>query len=204
MARPQQVTDEQIYEATRDCFLQHGPAAPVSCIATALGISSAALYQRLGSKEELLRRAFDPGPLKVAEALAAGPTQDVAIEVQLAAVLDGAIELLRRVIPGVLVLRAAGVTPHPPRASGGDPPTILLRKGLAAWLKRAARHLTAREARDLAEVLLAAIEARCFNEQLGGSAYIEGTDAQFRDLLIRLAARLLAVETGRQSRRRPR
>ena len=204
MARPQQVTDEQIYEATRACFLQHGPAAPVSCIATALGISSAALYQRLGSKEELLRRAFDPGPLKVAETLAAGPTQGAAIDVQLAAILDGAIELLRRVIPGVLVLRAAGVALHPPQASGGEPPTILLRKGLAAWLKRAARHLKAREARDLAELLLAAIEARCFNEQLGGSAFIEGTDAQFRDLLVRLAARLIAAETGRKSQRRRR
>jgi len=204
MARPQQVTDEQIYEATRACFLQHGPAAPVSRIATALGVSTAALYQRVGSKEELLRRAFDPGPLKVGEMLASGPKQGAAINVQLAAILDEAIGLLRRVIPGVLVLRATGVALHPPQASGGDPPTILLRKGLAAWLKRAARHLTAREARDLAELLLAAIEARCFNEQLGGSAYIEGTDAQFRDRLIRLAARLIATETGRQSRTRQR
>lgn len=204
MARPQQVTDEQIYEATRACFLQYGPAAPVSRVSAALGISTAALFQRLGSKEELLRRAFDPGPLNVAAALASGPSPGAAIEVQLGDILDGAIEVLRRVIPGVLVLRAAGVSVHSPQASTGDPPTLRLRKALAAWLKRAARHLTAREARDLAELLLAAIEARCFNEQLGGSAFVEGTDAQFRDLLIRLASRLLAAEAGRKVRRRRR
>jgi AcrR family transcriptional regulator len=204
MPRPQQVTDEQIYEATRACFLEHGPAAPVSCIASALGISTAALYQRLGSKEELLRRAFDPGPFQIAEELASGPSPDTPVDAQLAGILDGAIRLLRRVIPGLLVLRATGVPIHPPQASGGEPPTILLRKGLAAWLRRGARHLTQREARDLTELLLGAIEARCFNEHLGGKAFIEGTDAQFRGLLVRFAARQLAVEPGRRPRGRRR
>jgi len=202
MPRPQQVTDEQIYETTRACFLEHGPAAPVSCIAGALGISTAALYQRLGSKEELLRRAFDPGPMRVAEALASGPIQGEPLEAQFAAILGGAIELLRRVIPGVLVLRAAGVELHPPQDGEGQPPTILLRQGLAAWLRRAARHLTQRETKDLTELLLSAIEARCFNEHLGGKAFIEGTDVQFRDLLVRFAARLLAVDAGPRGRRR--
>jgi len=202
MPRPRQVTDEQIFEATRACFLEHGPAAPVSHIAAALGISCAAIYQRIGSKEELLRRAFDPGPSKLARSLAAGPTPGTAVDGQLAAILNDALGLLRRVIPGVLVLRAAGVELHPPQAGGGVPPTILLRKGLSAWLRRAAPHLTAREAGDLAELLLAAIEARCFNDQLGGPAYVEGTDAQFRGRLIRLAARLMDPETARQPRRR--
>jgi AcrR family transcriptional regulator len=198
------VTDEQIYEATRACFLDHGPAAPVSRIARALGISTAALYQRLGSKEELLRRAFDPGPVRVAEALAAGPIQGEPLEAQLAAILGGAIELLRRVIPGVVVLRAAGVKLKSPQGGGGQPPTTLLRQGLAAWLRRAARHLTAREAREISEVLLGAIEARCFNEHLGGKAFIEGTDAQFRNLLVRFVSRLLADEVGRRQRGRSR
>ena len=39
MARPRQVSDEQILEAARSCFLEHGPAVSTTVIAKRLGIS---------------------------------------------------------------------------------------------------------------------------------------------------------------------
>lgn len=51
MARPRSITDEEIHAVAREVFVEHGPVAPVSLIAERLGVSHAALFGRVGTKE---------------------------------------------------------------------------------------------------------------------------------------------------------
>ena len=73
MARPQRVSETQILEAARQTFLEHGAKAPLSTIAKRLGVSTAALLHRTGSKEALLRRSLAPPLSGVLASLRAGP-----------------------------------------------------------------------------------------------------------------------------------
>ena len=78
MARPRQVSDVQILEAARACFLEHGASVSTTVIAKRLGVSQAALFKRFGTKEDLLVAALRPGPEMVRELLdwlAEGPDE---------------------------------------------------------------------------------------------------------------------------------
>ncbi|MFN7134425.1 MAG: TetR/AcrR family transcriptional regulator, partial [Myxococcales bacterium] len=62
MARPRQITDEQILEEARRCFLEHGPSVSTEVVAGRLQISQAVLFKRFRTKEELLIAALRPDP----------------------------------------------------------------------------------------------------------------------------------------------
>jgi AcrR family transcriptional regulator len=53
MARPRTITDEQIVDAAREVFLEHGFSATTAEIARRAGISEGTLFKRFASKEEL-------------------------------------------------------------------------------------------------------------------------------------------------------
>ncbi len=61
MVRPRLVTDHQILDAARACFLTHGPGVSTSHIAKELGVSQATLFKRFGSKDALMLKALHPG-----------------------------------------------------------------------------------------------------------------------------------------------
>ena len=61
MGRPRQVLDEEILEAARACFIEHGASVSTETIAARLGVSGPALLKRFGSKRELLKAAFSIG-----------------------------------------------------------------------------------------------------------------------------------------------
>ena len=56
MARPRTISDEQIVDAARDTFLEHGFTATTAEIARRAGISEGTIFKRFGSKEELFAR----------------------------------------------------------------------------------------------------------------------------------------------------
>ena len=60
MGRRRQVSDRQISVAAREVFLDRGPKAPVAMVAKKLGVSTATLFQRTGSKQQLMLMAFQP------------------------------------------------------------------------------------------------------------------------------------------------
>jgi hypothetical protein len=78
-------------------------------------------------------------------------------------------------LPGLVVLRAGGLPAMPP--PGVEPPTVQLRRLLASWLARA--EVPRRRAAALAEALLGAIEARCFNAYLGGADFVASDPERF-------------------------
>src|SRR3712207_4659504 len=54
MARPRTISDDDIRQAARAVFVEHGASAPVSLIAERLGVTHAALFGRAGTKDQLL------------------------------------------------------------------------------------------------------------------------------------------------------
>lgn len=171
MARPRQISDEQIDAAARETFLELGPGAAVSLVAQKLGVSHSALLQRAGSKELLMLRALGPGAPDVATRLEAKPPAR-GQAAQLARLLEELLVFHERILPGLLVLRARGLPVAPP--DGVEPPTVRLRRLLTAWLM-AASAMRRRRATVLADALLGAIEARCFNAWVGGPSAVKDT-----------------------------
>ena len=60
MARPRQVSDEDILTAAKEILLEHGAKASTTAIAKAVGLSQAALFKRFGTKLDLVKAALAP------------------------------------------------------------------------------------------------------------------------------------------------
>ncbi len=60
MARPRQVSDEEIIAAARACIAEYGPNVSTAKIAERVGVSAQALLKRFGGKEQLLLAALKP------------------------------------------------------------------------------------------------------------------------------------------------
>lgn len=192
MARPRQVSDEEIDRAARETFLKHGPNAPVSRIAKTLQVSQAALFHRARSKAELMLRALKPAVPDAAEALENGPRMR-GLHRQLAPILASLLKHLEQVSPALAILRTANLPLHSAR-SAAEPPTVMLRRMLSGWLTRAHQsgQTQIRNPAVIAEALLGALEARAFNRYLGGPAFTPGSDRSF----IRHLIEGLVPETG--------
>lgn len=195
MGRPQRISDSQIDVAARRVFLARGPAAPVAEIAGVLGVSHAALLQRAGSKEQLLRRALGPRPPAALEALRQPPPEEGA-GAALVQILEELRAFHQQMLPGLMVLKASGAPVQLP--PGATPPTVALRRLLARWLWRATR-LPVRRCALRAEGLLGAIEARCFNAYLGGPDFVEGDDRRFVRALVDALVPELRRKRGAQT-----
>lgn len=181
MARPRSITDEQIRRAAREVFLEHGPSAPVSRVAQRLGVSHAALFQRAGSKEQLMLQALEPGRPPGLERLLAPPQADV--PGALVAILGDLMGFLHQLVPSLVVLRAAGHSVEDlPGAAEGPPPPVLLRQALTRWLE--ATDLELGSPRAIAEGLLGAMEARCFNAYLGDQDFTPESDEAFLEAMV--------------------
>lgn len=184
MARPRQVSDEQILEAARACFLEHGPSASVGRIARRLGISGPALLKRAGSKEALLLAAMAPRrEPPFAAQLRAEPSDERPVPDQLAEVVASMVAFLREAVPQLVVLRMGGVSLERLEAQGRGPAPV--RRALAAWLRRAAERDLVRDvdADAVADLLAGAVEARCLRAYVFGEPAADGDPAWARALV---------------------
>jgi AcrR family transcriptional regulator len=62
MGRPQRVDDRALLDTARRVFLERGPATTTREVARAAGVSQAVLFQRFGSRDDLLLAALMPAP----------------------------------------------------------------------------------------------------------------------------------------------
>jgi AcrR family transcriptional regulator len=187
MGRPRSITDGEIREAARAVFVEHGPGAPVSLVAKRLGVSHAALFGRAGSKERLMMEALRPDRPRALAWLAEPPPREGVAE-RLVEILRDLMSFFHRVVPNLVVLKAAGRSIEElPRFGGDAPPPVGMRAALAAWLERAvdAGSVGRLSPAPVAEGLLGAMEARCFNAYLGGEAFAPGDDEAFVRTLVR-------------------
>ncbi|HUL81459.1 MAG TPA: TetR/AcrR family transcriptional regulator [Gammaproteobacteria bacterium] len=156
MGRRRQVSDEQISLAAREVFLERGPKAPVAMVAKKLGVSTATLFQRTGSKQQLMLMALQPETTAINE-LDRGVQTDVPVRDQLVRILVEINEYLGTIIGGSITLRAALIEAELP-----EPTPYQVRALLAQWLVQAhaAKLLDVDDARTTAEVLIGTLEAR--------------------------------------------
>jgi AcrR family transcriptional regulator len=156
MGRRRQVSDREISAAAREVFLDRGPKAPVAMVAKKLGVSTATLFQRTGSKQQLMLMALQPERTVINE-VERGVLPEVPVREQLGAVLIELNEYLGTLISGSVTLRAAGIEPELP-----EPTPQRLRVLLSQWLAQAvtAGLLTVRDTRTTADVLIGTLESR--------------------------------------------
>ena len=157
MGRRRQVSDREISVAAREVFLDRGPRAPVALVAKKLGVSTATLFQRTGTKQQLMLMALRPDGGTPLTDLERGLQPGVPVLEQLSHVLLEINQYLGAIISGSLTLRAACIEENLP-----DPTPTHLRDTLAAWLQQAAaaKLLAINDAPTTADVLIGAIESR--------------------------------------------
>ncbi|MCB9685592.1 MAG: TetR/AcrR family transcriptional regulator [Alphaproteobacteria bacterium] len=169
MARPRQVSDADILDAARACFLEHGPAVSTNVIADRLGISSAALFKRFGTKDQLMRDALmpteDPDFVSM---LQVGP-DDRPIDAQLRELVLSMVRFFDRFMPCFATLRAAGVDLYEEMAKHPVPPPVQNHRLLAAWLGRAVEAGRVRpiDCDAVASMVIGAVNGRSFLSHLG-------------------------------------
>jgi AcrR family transcriptional regulator len=156
MGRRRQVSDRQISAAAREVFLDRGPKAPVAMVAKKLGVSTATLFQRTGSKQQLMLMALQPEASAVTE-VERGLQPGVPVREQLHHALVEINDYLGTIISASLTLRAACIEAELP-----EPTPMRVRAMLAAWLTQAttAELLVVQDARTTADVLIGALESR--------------------------------------------
>jgi AcrR family transcriptional regulator len=156
MGRRRQVSDRQISVAAREVFLGHGPKAPVALVAKKLGVSTATLFQRTGTKQQLMLMALQSEATPVTE-LERGLVPGVPVREQLGHVLLEINQYLGAVISASVTLRAACIEADLP-----EPTPYRLRAMLAAWLTQAAslNLLAVVDAPTTSDVLIGALESR--------------------------------------------
>jgi AcrR family transcriptional regulator len=156
MGRRRQVSDQEISEAAREVFLDRGPKAPVAMVAKKLGVSTATLFQRTGSKQQLMLMALQPEVTAITE-LDRGVQPGIPIRNQLTQVLIELNEYLGTIISGSITLRAARIETELP-----EPSPYTLRRMLAHWLTDAhsASLLKVEDAKTTADVLIGTLESR--------------------------------------------
>jgi AcrR family transcriptional regulator len=192
MVRPKQISDSDLLKAAREAFLRDGPKTAVTEIAERLGVSAAALFQRVGSKAQLMLLSLLPGLPSALTAFAQKPARERPVSVQLEEHLAELMAFLKAVVPSMIVLRAAKLfpPPHKPARRGAAAPEVpaplALRDALGAWLLAAQKdgRIEVKDPRVCAEALLGAMEARCFNAHVGGDDYVRGQDAEFLKTLV--------------------
>ena len=162
MARPRTVTDQDIIEGARRCFMEHGPSVSLTAIGETIGVSAAAIIQRMGSKEELIRaslisKEWDP-PWLIE--LKQGP-EEGPMKPQLSRLLRSAFAMLTDFLPSIVALRLSGFD----LVGANEPgPPELFRMALADWIRRASERGGFRVASPEAasQLLVGAIQSHAF------------------------------------------
>ncbi|MDG1894394.1 MAG: TetR/AcrR family transcriptional regulator [Fuerstiella sp.] len=138
MARPRTISDEQILQTARDCFLQHGPSVATDVIADQLGVSPQALFKRFHSKQDLMLAAIAPsGKAPWIPLVEAGPN-DRSLDEQLTEILQELADFFVDISRRMSVLRWSGIDPKDLLARYDEAPPLVDIRVLSGWLRRAA------------------------------------------------------------------
>lgn len=177
MARRKQVSDEQLIGMARKTFLELGTQISVAVIAKRLGVTSAALFHRIGSKEELVRKALSAGIPPERVFLQAGYKPGAPPAKQLEETLVGLSRFMSSSVPAYFLMHAGGV-PTPAMQKGKpfrEPQLIAVRRELSAWLTQAFKTvgMTKGRAAILADAFVGTLEGHFMHAYLQGVEYDE-------------------------------
>lgn len=136
--RPRSFTDDELLDAARRVFLEHGAAASTDLIAQELGVSQAALFKRVRTKQELLLRSMIPRAFPWIEGLEKGPdARPVPVLLdELSRTIDA---FMIEQMPCIAVLSAAGIRPGAVFKPGDESwPGMRVHLALRAWFTKLA------------------------------------------------------------------
>jgi AcrR family transcriptional regulator len=207
MARPRQVSNEQILLATRACVLESGPQVPLDEVAERLGVTSPALLKRFGNRQNLLLQALRPPVVVPFRAeLHQGPDASLPLEGQLEALFTKCHDFMEQVVPGVAVLRESGI-PHHEVFENDEGPINFIRD-IARWVQVAVQVglAEAQAPESVATAMLGAIQTRVFTAHVTKHAYSSRSSREYLKDLAQLFTRALSVSRApaRRSVRRHR
>lgn len=179
--RPRQFTDAELFTAARNVILEHGPSVSAKRIAEELGVSAAALFKRVGTKHELIRRALVGADVpQFVLNLERGP-DDRPVREQM---LERAREIdafFVKAMPAMSMLKAAGFCPAEVFQDQPVPAPIRTVRALRAWFDTLREQGRVRfdNAEATAVAFLGALQARHAVRSFlpsypsGGSNYLE-------------------------------
>ena len=168
MARPRQISDEQILKTALDCFLELGPAVATDVIASRLEVSSQALLKRFKSKRELFLAAVRPPAVPPwTEQLEAGP-DDRSLREQLTDLVNELAEYFVEITKRMSLVRWSNIPMDEMVSHYAEAPPLVGIRSLAEWLGRAHQRGLVRKTdfKAAAMSLLGALHAPAFLEDI--------------------------------------
>ncbi len=202
MARPRQISDEQILGTTRACVLEHGWAVSLDTVAEKLGVTGPALLKRFGSRQELMLRSLMPAPVPAwAGALEAGPT-GASLAAQLEQVFGLVAEEFQRLLPCISALRESGIPLE--KVHGRAPSPAAGVAALVRWLERArARGLVAGdELETAATAMLGAVQTNIMMAHFYKRGWSSRSQREYMKELAQLFTRALSPAKPARGRAR--
>ena len=185
MARPRQVSDEEILDAACQCFLEHGPGCSTSVVAERLGISQAAVFKRFGTKQELMLSALLPPAVPEWSArLASGPDSRPIPE-QLGEIAQEISSFFQQLAPRIAMLKASGAD-IPALLSRYDvPPPIVGWNALAEWVRiaQAQGRIRAGDPSAIAMMLIASLHGHAFMANILGMVGFAALDSYVPEMI---------------------
>ena len=198
MGRPRQITDEQILEAARECFLAEGPGASTVAIADRAKISQAALFKRFSTKRELLLAALAPDPKPAwVHHVEAGP-DDRPVREQIHEIATLITDFFTELAPHAAVLRSSGLTPEEIFSRYDVPPPVAGHRALTAWLDAVLDQGRIRpcDTKSVAMALLGALHIRPFFAHIAGLSFEMLRGPDYLATVVDSTWRALAPEDG--------
>ncbi|XYI02326.1 TetR/AcrR family transcriptional regulator [Sorangium sp. So ce1128] len=191
MVRPRTTTDEEILEEARACFLEHGAGVSTTVIAARLGISHGVLFQRFGTKEQLMRAALLPAAEQPWMARARSGPDDRAARAQLLELAEEISVYLERIVPGIAVLRSAGFTLDTAYERREDLPPVRARSELAAWFARAVARGVLRPVppEHAADLFLGALQFRPFHQHISRNGFSQAEGRAYLEFVVDVLCR---------------
>ncbi len=172
MARPKQVSDEELLEIAAKCFLENGAAVSTQIIADRVGLSQPALFKRFGTKEKLFLRALAPPErMPVLDRIDAGPAPGP-FRPQLEEVLNEMLKTAEWIIPRMLVIQSANIAPETLFSRYKTPPPVQLLQAMQGFMERARTYGQVRADLDpavAAQNVLGTIQGRAFFRHVSGT-----------------------------------
>lgn len=206
MARPRQISNEQILSAMRTAVMSDGPTVSLEQVASGLGVTAPALLKRFGSRDALLIEALRPPDRpEWVELLIAGPTPTPDFRTQMLDIFVRMSEFMSQVVPCMMALRESGISHERIFTPDRRPPEVAI-KGIKHWLDKA-HELGLTESKDsetTAFAILGSLQTRAFFAHVVRKNFSPASERRYLEQLADMFCRALGVRPPSKKSRSPR
>lgn len=194
MARPRQISDEQILGAMRAAVLTRGPTVPLEQVATGLGVTAPALLKRFGSRQALLIEALrPPDKPEWVDRLLEGPRPGD-FRAQMLEMFSLISAFMAQVVPCMMALRESGISHDRIFTSDRRHPELAI-KAIKHWLDAAKKLnlISSDDTETTAFAILGALQTRAFFAHVVRKGFSPSSDRRYLEELTDMFCRALGV-----------